>query len=99
MLAEVLEHPSHSEQIKTLFNAYDKNGSGDIDIKEFKKFAKDLVRFVAKYKNVDKREVIGDRSLEELIQTNFKIIDMNADGAISFEEFRSYVTGRGKFLS
>jgi len=60
------------EQVKTVFNSFDKDGNGYLEREEIKSVAKELG---AEFKS------------EEELDKLMKLIDTNGDGKISLEEF------------
>lgn len=60
------------QQILTIFNNFDKDKSGTIELSELKMVAKEL----------------GEEIPEDELQTIMGKLDINGDGKISFEEFK-----------
>eukprot|EP01087_Luapelamoeba_hula_P019602 TRINITY_DN650_c0_g1_i1.p1 TRINITY_DN650_c0_g1~~TRINITY_DN650_c0_g1_i1.p1 ORF type:complete len:107 (-),score=23.78 TRINITY_DN650_c0_g1_i1:104-424(-) len=98
LLKDVMEEPSDNDKVKKLFATYDKDDNGTLDEKEFKKFAHDLLGFVADYKHRDKDDILDGRTVDQLAHDNFPRVDTNRDGKITFDEFREFVTGRSEWL-
>ncbi|MCO7226010.1 EF-hand domain-containing protein [Pleionea sp. CnH1-48] len=59
------------KEVKDNFNFFDRDGNGEIDLKEFTELLK----------------VLSPQSNEEQAEKGFSLIDSNGDGHIDFEEF------------
>lgn len=74
-----------------LFNAYDTDGSGTL--------TPDEVFNIFKASLASKGEAIDNEEISKMVSECFRQIDINNDGEINFEEFKSAVTNQQLMIS
>ncbi len=74
LLVAIGREPSE-EQIKKFMNEVDKDGNGEVDLKEFLKF-------------MEQEEKVPRSKQEEIVEA-FKVFDLDGNGFVTFDEFKS----------
>jgi Ca2+-binding EF-hand superfamily protein len=90
-LRSALESPDQEKEIKKLFNHYDKNKNGKIELfvclfffkkKEFEKFSDDVAKLV-------KADKDSKWDVDKL--TQFSFIDTDKDSSVSYDELKAAI--------
>eukprot|EP01080_Neovahlkampfia_damariscottae_P009477 gene9477-1682_t len=82
-LQSALENPDQEKEIQNLFNTYDKNKNGKIELFEFEKFSDDVSKFI----KADKDGKWGVVS----VLSQFSYLDTDKDSSISYDEMKAAI--------
>eukprot|EP01080_Neovahlkampfia_damariscottae_P009475 gene9475-1680_t len=81
-LQSALQNSEQEDEIKKLFDLYDKNKNGKIELNEFEKFSDDVSKFV-------KADKEGKWGVDALAQ--FSFIDTDKNSEITFDELKAAI--------
>jgi len=87
----VVQKGTMEERLKFLFNAYDTDGSGTL--------TPDEVFRIFKASLASKGEAVNANQIREMVDECFRQIDVNGDGEINYEEFKTAVTNQQLMIS
>jgi len=86
------EKPTDDKVLRGVFNRFDENGDGSVSL------SSNLCKCVTISPKLSREEIKKtliawgkDPGDEETFEADFKLIDTNGDGAISFEEFKAFI--------
>lgn len=68
------ETDTRDDELHRLFSRFDVDGSGTVDVSEFRKIL----------------EVLGENPSDEVLSLEFAVIDSDFDGVVSFDEFADW---------
>lgn len=87
----VVQKGTMEERLKFLFDAYDVDGSGTL--------TPDEVYNIFKASLASKGETISTKEIRDMVDECFRQIDVNGDGEINYEEFKTAVTNQQLMIS
>jgi Ca2+-binding EF-hand superfamily protein len=87
----VVQKGTMEERLKFLFDAYDVDGSGTL--------TPDEVYNIFKASLASKGEPVGTKEIRDMVDECFRQIDVNGDGEINYEEFKTAVTNQQLMIS
>jgi len=79
------------DKVRKTFELYDTDHSSFLDAKEFARFGKDLLDIIEELADLSRLDVTQGKDENEWFKAEFKAMDGNGDGKISFQEFNEYI--------